>query len=185
MAFSQEIPLAPHTHVPINAPDVAWHFPYGAAGFHIPFNGTCNETLSRIYRRGYAAAVSYSDYNVGVLLDKLDALGLTASTLVTVIGDHGWHLGDKDTYVRTSSTCLADSSTMFTLILAHLHVIAQCKSKSKISVNIVEESAKQVLLVRTYVSLSPRCQPWSPITVTSVDAVRPSASSLSSSTPTL
>jgi arylsulfatase A-like enzyme len=128
MAFSQEIPLAPHTHVPINAPDVAWHFPYGAAGFHIPFNGTCNETLSRIYRRGYAAAVSYSDYNVGVLLDKLDALGLTASTLVTVIGDHGWHLGDKDTYVRTSCTCLADSSTMFTLILDLLvHCAITCR----------------------------------------------------------
>merc|ERR1711924_544406 len=52
---------------------------------------------------GYAAAVSYSDYNVGVLLDKLDALDLTASTLVTVIGDHGWHLGDKDTWAKMTA----------------------------------------------------------------------------------
>jgi hypothetical protein len=87
-----EIPLAPHTHVPVNAPDVAWHVPYGAAGFHIPFNGTCNETLSRVYRRGYAAAVSYSDYNVGVLLDALDALGLAASTREQQTGGSGGSL---------------------------------------------------------------------------------------------
>ena len=96
-----DIPLAEHTHVPVNMPDVAWHFPYDCQGFHISFNGTCNQTLSRIYRRGYAAAVSYSDYNIGVLLDKLDALDLTASTLVAVIGDHGWHL-----YVAHCTLCV-------------------------------------------------------------------------------
>ena len=89
-----DIPLAPNTHAPVNMPDIAWHYPYDVKGFHEhPFNGTCNETLSRIYRRGYAAAVSYTDYNIGVLLDKLDALDLTRSTLVAVIGDHGYHLG--------------------------------------------------------------------------------------------
>jgi hypothetical protein len=98
-----DIPLAPHRHVPAGAPDVAWHFPYGAEGFHIKFNGTCNETLSRIYRRGYAAAVSYSDYNIGVLLKRLDTLNLTAETLVAVIGDHGWHLGDKDTWAKMTA----------------------------------------------------------------------------------
>ena len=98
-----DIPLAEHTHVPVNMPDVAWHFPYDCQGFHIQFNGTCNQTLSRIYRRGYAAAVSYSDYNIGVLLDKLDALDLTASTLVAVIGDHGWHLGDADTWAKMTN----------------------------------------------------------------------------------
>ena len=98
-----DIPLAAHTHAPVNMPDVAWHYPYDVEGFKIPFNGTCNETLSRIYRRGYAAAVSYTDYNIGVLLDKLDALGLAGSTLVVVIGDHGYHLGDHDTWAKMTN----------------------------------------------------------------------------------
>ena len=99
-----DIPLAPNTHAPANMPDVAWHYPYDVKGFHEhPFNGTCKETLSRIYRRGYAAAVSYTDYNIGVLLDKLDALGLTSSTLVAVVGDHGFHLGDHDTWAKMTN----------------------------------------------------------------------------------
>ena len=50
------------------------------------FNGTCNETRARVYRRGYFASVSYSDYNIGVLLSKLDELELAATTAVAVIG---------------------------------------------------------------------------------------------------
>jgi iduronate 2-sulfatase len=58
-------------------------------GFPIKFNGTCNETRSRNFRRGYYAAVSYTDYNIGKLLDKLDELKLTESTAVVTFGDHG------------------------------------------------------------------------------------------------
>ena len=32
-------------------PDVAWHFPADVHGFPITFNGTCNETRSRNFRR--------------------------------------------------------------------------------------------------------------------------------------
>jgi arylsulfatase A-like enzyme len=37
-----------------------------------------------------------------VLLDKLDALSLTTSTIVVVVGDHGYHLGDHDTWAKVS-----------------------------------------------------------------------------------
>jgi arylsulfatase A-like enzyme len=40
-------------------------------------------------RRGYAASVSYTDANVGVVLSALDGLGLAQSTIVMLIGDHG------------------------------------------------------------------------------------------------
>jgi arylsulfatase A-like enzyme len=33
--------------------------------------------------------VSYTDYNIGKLLDKLDELKLTESTAVVTFGDHG------------------------------------------------------------------------------------------------
>ena len=37
----------------------------------------------------YYAAVSYTDFNIGKLLDKLDELKLTESTAVVTFGDHG------------------------------------------------------------------------------------------------
>ena len=63
-------------------PDAAWHFPGDVHGLNISFNGTCNETRARAFRRSYYAAITYTDYNIGIVLDKLDALGLAESTAV-------------------------------------------------------------------------------------------------------
>ena len=42
----------------------------------------------------YYACVSFVDDNVGRLLDSLEAQGLADNTIVFVMGDHGFHLGD-------------------------------------------------------------------------------------------
>ena len=34
------------------------------------------------------------DYNIGIVLDALDAQGVADSTVVVVTGDHGWELGE-------------------------------------------------------------------------------------------
>lgn len=44
--------------------------------------------------RGYYACVSFTDAHVGMLMDGLDRLDLWKTTVVVLISDHGFHLGD-------------------------------------------------------------------------------------------
>jgi arylsulfatase A-like enzyme len=45
--------------------------------------------------QGYLAAISYTDMNVGRLIDALDKSPHRGNTIVVLWGDHGWHLGEK------------------------------------------------------------------------------------------
>jgi iduronate 2-sulfatase len=45
-------------------------------------------------RRGYYAAVSHMDVQLGRVLDALDAAGYANDTIISFMGDHGWQLGD-------------------------------------------------------------------------------------------
>ncbi|MBX3426212.1 MAG: sulfatase [Pirellulales bacterium] len=49
----------------------------------------------RAATRGYLACVSFVDSQVGKLLDALDAGPHGQSTIVVLMSDHGWHLGEK------------------------------------------------------------------------------------------
>jgi arylsulfatase A-like enzyme len=45
--------------------------------------------------QGYLAAISFCDAMVGRLIDGLDRSPYKDNTLVVLWGDHGWHLGEK------------------------------------------------------------------------------------------
>jgi iduronate 2-sulfatase len=61
------------------------------------------EEKQRELIHGYYAAVSYIDAQIGLLLDRLEALGLRDNTVIVLWGDHGWHLGDHDLWCKHSN----------------------------------------------------------------------------------
>jgi len=65
------------------------------------------DDLARTLTHGYLAALSYTDAQVGRLLDELDALGLADDTIVVLLGDHGFLLGDHGMWTKHANFDLA------------------------------------------------------------------------------
>lgn len=49
-------------------------------------------------RRAYLACISWADYNIGRVLDELEASPYADNTIVVLWSDHGYHLGEKMTF---------------------------------------------------------------------------------------
>lgn len=54
-------------------------------------------------RRAYYACVSYADAQVGHLMNQLEKLGLKDNTVVVLWGDHGYKLGDYNSWCKWSN----------------------------------------------------------------------------------
>ncbi len=65
--------------------------------------------------RAYLASTSFVDSQVGRVLDALDANGLAENTIVVLLSDHGWHVGEKGI---SGKNTLWDRSTRVPLIFA-------------------------------------------------------------------
>ncbi len=50
----------------------------------------------------YYACVSFVDNNIGMVLDELERQGLAGNTIVFIMGDHGFHLGDHGFWSKYS-----------------------------------------------------------------------------------
>jgi len=98
------IQLAPNKFRAKDAPDYAI-LPGGELRnyYGIP-EGSIPDDLARQLKHGYCAAVSYTDAQVGMLLDELKRLGLDKNTIVILWGDHGWKLGEHDAWCKHTTT---------------------------------------------------------------------------------
>ncbi len=69
---------------------------YGSAGREILEDEAYAEDL----RRAYAAATSYVDHQVGLVLEALEASGMADDTIVVVWSDHGFQLGEHHMWAK-------------------------------------------------------------------------------------
>jgi arylsulfatase A-like enzyme len=100
-----QIQVAAFQQMPKDAPAFAfqdsWELRGGYSG--VPESGPMPEDLQRELIHGYRACVSYTDAQIGKLLDRLGQLGLAEKTIVVLWGDHGWHLGDHGMFCKHSN----------------------------------------------------------------------------------
>ncbi len=103
------IPMADNPFVPADAPKMAINNMRELRGYadfrHAPhpFEGRLSEDEVRLLKHGYYASVSYVDAQIGRLLDRLDELGLADDTIVVLWGDHGWKLGEHNSWAKMTN----------------------------------------------------------------------------------
>ena len=68
-----------------------------------PRRGPVPEDLQRKFKQAYFASLSYSDAQIGRVLDELRRLGLEKNTIVILWGDHGWKLGEHMAWGKHSN----------------------------------------------------------------------------------
>jgi arylsulfatase A-like enzyme len=127
-------------HLPFNAPSKYWDL-YDSASIELPKNyirpettpkeafhhfgelrhyysvpkeGDLSEELAKKMIHGYYASLSFADAQVGKVMDEVEKLGLLDNTIVVLVGDHGWNVGDHKMWCKH---CNFESSLQTPLII--------------------------------------------------------------------
>lgn len=96
-----DIVLPENDQKPAGAPDIAMHNSGELRAYGlIPPEGPVSDEMARKLIHGYYACVSYTDAQVGKLLDALRDLGLEENTIVVLWGDHGWNLREHGLWCK-------------------------------------------------------------------------------------
>ncbi len=106
----EAIPLAPNPELPEGSPiftansmyELRHYDGFGHIG-HPTSTYRMSEDTARILKHGYYASVSYVDALLGDLMDHLKALDLYENTIIVVWGDHGWKLGDHNSWGKMTN----------------------------------------------------------------------------------
>lgn len=105
-----EIPLADNPNIPEGAPlhtmnsmyELRHYDGFGHIGHPTSEYRMSNDTV-RTLRHGYYASVSYVDALLGDLFDHLKQLELYDNTIIIIWGDHGWKLGDHNSWGKMTN----------------------------------------------------------------------------------
>lgn len=90
-----DIPLPATDKLPEGCPEFAGHVNGELHNYPgVPKENPIPADFARTLRHGYYACISYTDAQVGRLLDALEQAGVLDNTIIVLWGDHGWQLGD-------------------------------------------------------------------------------------------
>lgn len=91
------------SEIPDNAPSITDGNFEGFRDFKdIPDEGPLSDAKTLELIRAYAASTSYTDAQVGRVLNHLDDLKLTENTVIVFVGDHGFHLGEHGKWLKNT-----------------------------------------------------------------------------------
>ncbi|MFC6102946.1 sulfatase [Olivibacter domesticus] len=111
-----KIPMPEQATLPQDAPEVAVHSSVELRGYtDVPDSGPIPSEKIRELRHGYYASITYTDTQIGKLLDELKKQGLMDNTVIVLWGDNGYHLGELDLWCKTTNY---ESDTHIPLIIA-------------------------------------------------------------------
>lgn len=105
-----EMPLAENPEIPEGAPIFTMNSMYELRhydGFqhigHPTSKFRMDEDTVRTLRQGYYASVSYIDALLGDLFSHMKKLGIYDNTIIVIWGDHGWKLGDHNSWGKMTN----------------------------------------------------------------------------------
>jgi arylsulfatase A-like enzyme len=104
---------------------------YALGEEHPNLDTVASEAYARKIKHAYYAAASYSDAQIGLILNELKALNLEENTIVIIWGDHGWHLGEQQIWGKHT---LFENALKSALIIK----IPGSEEKSRLEDSIVE-----------------------------------------------
>ena len=99
--YDDKVVLPDNNHPPENAPKESIHnFGELRAYAGVPPEGPVSDEMAESLIHGYYASVSYTDAQIGKVLDELKRLKLDRSTIVILWGDHGWNLREHGLWCK-------------------------------------------------------------------------------------
>ena len=95
-------PLNPN--MPEGSPEITAHSWPEARGYtDIPDKGKIADEKIAEFRHGYYAATTYMDAQLGRVLNELKRLNLESNTVISLYGDHGFHLGEHNLWGKLTN----------------------------------------------------------------------------------
>lgn len=100
----EQITIAPHASMPDGAPGMAGHSSGEKRRYtDQPKKGAFTKENQQRTKQAYYACISYIDAQVGRVLQALEDNGLKENTVVLLWSDHGYHLGEKGLWGKTTN----------------------------------------------------------------------------------